>query len=399
MFAVCSYFRAASRKMCGSGVLLAGCGGVLGAVAWSGSVFTIPVSLVTVVLFGRVNQRTHSLGLMISYYAGAMWQMIPGAKIFFGHHVNPIEIVLLWLGFTGFLGVPWALFWSRNPRIRSWTVPSIILLLAVPPLGVIGCASPLTVAGIAFPGFGWLGLALTLLVCGLLASRPVLGLIVALACALPANLMWTVPKAPLDWTIVSTQFGGVGLDAADPVREFAIAKRIQQTALSSPAGVIVFPETVVPNWNAATEAFWSKTIQTLEHNGKTIVVGATVPFSSRQQYFNSVIIRGAGAPADFYQRIPIPVAMWMPFTDHGFPLRLDGSGIADVAGRKTAILICYEQILIWPVLTSFTHRPVLLVAIANEYWARGTSIPKIQRACVTSWSRLFHVPFVWAENT
>jgi ABC-type proline/glycine betaine transport system permease subunit len=83
--------------------------------------------------------------------------MIPGAKIFFGRHVTPIEILVLWLGFAGVLGVPWALFWSRNPKIRIWTVPFVILLLAVPPLGVIGCASPLTVAGIAFPGFGWLG--------------------------------------------------------------------------------------------------------------------------------------------------------------------------------------------------------------------------------------------------
>lgn len=399
MFAVCSYFRGPSRKTCGAGFLLAGCGCILGAVGWSGSLLAIPASLVPVFLFGCVNHRTHSLELMISYYAGATWQMVPGAEIFFGRHVTPIEILVLWLGFAGFLGVPWALFWSRNPKIRIWTVPFVILLLAVPPLGVIGCASPLTVAGIAFPGFGWLGLALTLLICGLLASRPVLGMIVALICALPANLSWTPPKAPMDWTTVSTQFGGVGLDATDPVREFVIAKRIQQTALSSPTGVIVFPEAVVPNWNAATEAFWQKTIQALQHNGKTIVVGATVPFANGRQHFNSVIIRGAGAPADFHQRIPIPIAMWIPFTDRGFPLRLDGPGIADVAGRKTAILICYEQILIWPVLTSFTDRPVLLLAIANEYWARGTSIPKIQRACATSWSRLFHVPFVWAENT
>jgi apolipoprotein N-acyltransferase len=222
---------------------------------------------------------------------------------------------------------------------------------------------------------------------------------VALVCALSANLSWTAPKAPVDWTTVSTQFGGVGLDATDPVREFAIAKRIQQIALTSSTGVIVFPEAVVPNWNAATEAFWRKTIQTLQHNGKTLVVGATVPLANGRQHFNSVIIRGAGASADFHQRIPIPIAMWTPFTDRGFPLHLDGPGIADIAGRKTAILICYEQILIWPVLTSFTHRPVLLLAIANEYWARGTKIPEIQRACVTSWSRLFHVPFVWAENT
>src|SRR6266567_6453283 len=75
------------------------------------------------------------------------------------------------------------------------------------------------------------------------------------------------------------------------------------------------------------------------------------------------------------------------------------AGTLQIAGRKAAVLICYEQLLIWPVLTSFREHPDLLVGIANDYWARSTSVPDIQWACVTSWARLFHVPILWAENT
>jgi len=113
----------------------------------------------------------------------------------------------------------------------------------------------------------------------------------------------------------------------------------------------------------------------------------------------ALVIRGAPQQSDFLQRIPIPIAMWTPGTDKGVPLRLDGAGTLRVAGRKGAILICYEQLLIWPVITSFKEHPSVLIGIANDYWARTTTVPDIQRASLKSWARLFHVPMLWAENT
>jgi hypothetical protein len=61
--------------------------------------------------------------------------------------------------------------------------------------------------------------------------------------------------------------------------------------------------------------------------------------------------------------------------------------------------MCYEQLLIWPALTSFKERPTILIGIANNYWAQSTTVSEIQRACLTNWARLFTVPMLWAENT
>ena len=91
--------------------------------------------------------------------------------------------------------------------------------------------------------------------------------------------------------------------------------------------------------------------------------------------------------------------MWTPGNNRGVPLRLGGAGTLSVAGQNGAILICYEQLLIWPVITSFKEHPTVLIGIANDYWARHTTVPEIQRACLTSWARLFHLPMLWAENT
>src|SRR5438094_825000 len=83
--------------------------------------------------------------------AGTTWQVIPGAATFFGHHDNVLEALLLWLALSFMLALPWAALWSGKPKTRLCTVPITIVLLAAPPLGLIGVASPITVAGILFP--------------------------------------------------------------------------------------------------------------------------------------------------------------------------------------------------------------------------------------------------------
>jgi apolipoprotein N-acyltransferase len=198
---------------------------------------------------------------------------------------------------------------------------------------------------------------------------------------------------------VSTHFGGVGLDTPNPIAEYAAAQSIQEMALRSPARVIVFPETVVSNWNEATDLFWADTFQLLQREGKTILIGATVSDTKTPHYFNSVVIRGASRNQTFLQRIPIPMAMWTPRSDRDVPLRLNGPGTLEIAGRRVAILICYEQLLVWPVTTSFRERPNLLLGMANDYWARSTTIPQVQHACSVSWARLFGIPILWAENS
>jgi len=72
--------------------------------------------------------------------------------------------------------------------------------------------------------------------------------------------------------------------------------------------------------------------------------------------------------------------------------------VVSVGGQRVAPLICYEQLIIWPVLQSMLHNPDLVIAVGNDWWTKGTSITAIQRASTEAWARLFDKPLVMSFN-
>jgi apolipoprotein N-acyltransferase len=184
---------------------------------------------------------------------------------------------------------------------------------------------------------------------------------------------------------------------ADDLADFAIEEQLQHAARSSRAKVLVFPEGAVRLWTDATDAFWAPAASDA---GKTLLIGAGEPIPGSARYYNSVIIVGDHSRPTFHQRIPVPGGMWNPFQPQGgVALNLLGPGTMDVGGQRAAILICYEQLLTWPMLRSAAEKPTILIAISNESWTAGTTVPRVQHACVRAWARLFGLPVISAINS
>ena len=114
-------------------------------------------------------------------------------------------------------------------------------------------------------------------------------------------------------------------------------------------------------------------------------------------YDNMVILRGAETQS-FKQRIPVPIGMWNPLRAASARLNISGTGLVELHGERAAILICYEQLLTWPVLASMAEHPTVLIAVANDHWVTGTPIPQFQLAAVRAWARLFRLPYLSAVN-
>jgi apolipoprotein N-acyltransferase len=225
---------------------------------------------------------------------------------------------------------------------------------------------------------------------------------------------------------VDTHLGAISHGPVSPLREYLATQDIQALAVASSARIVVFPESVVPRWTMSTDLFWKPTIDALRQNGKVVVIGALIPESlplsntdihaaidllrtaheahplpheaEPYSYRNVAIIRGTQSGI-FFQRVPVPVSVWKPFSRGGAPLHLGGPAVLELGGERAALLICYEQVIPWTLLTAALANPTLFVGMSNDHWASGTPIPRWQALCLRAWSRLFWVPYLLAVNT
>ncbi len=379
---------------------LALAGGLIGRIAWSGHVIALPLSLLLMPLIPPAGTRRNRWILFAAYYAGATWPIVPGSALFYGHHFNPLGMVPLWLAVAFLLSAPWALLCYGQSAVQlGWQIPVCFLVQSLPPFAMFALANPLVSAGAIFPSFGLTGLIGVVLLSVVLAVRPRGGIAFAmLAVIMAATFSSFQTLTPPDgWAAIDTNFSGAGVDTPDVLTQYKVAQSIQSTALASRASVLVFPESVVYRWNPATDLFWQETIAQLRRTGKTIIVGAVLDLSGRDRYLNVAVVRGDTTNA-FQQRIPMPVSLWKPLTSHGVPLNLYGPGTLAIHGERATILICYEQLLVWPMVRSIEEHPTVLVGMANEYWAKGTDTEAIQASALTAWGQLFHIPVVSAVN-
>ncbi len=346
----------------------------------------------------RQSRRIHAAAVAFAYYAGAIWLVIPGAKTFFGVNAGLLGGVALWLSGAALLCFPYAFLWNANRRLLPLRSVAAVLMSVPPPLGIIGVASPLTAAGLLFPGTGWFGLATTLAAIAVLCVRPTLAALGIAVIAFACNVAYPGdPKPPVGWEAINTHFGGLGLSGVSAGAEFEAAEFIQERALSSRARVVVFPETAVPRWTEATDLFWQPTLDAIASSGKTILIGTSFDIPERPGYENGIVIRGAQT-GTFLQHVPVPVGMWEPIHSSSVPLHIFGPSVIALDKHRVAIIICYEQFLTWPVLKAFLYRPDVLVGIANDYWARHTRVPTLEGQILKYWAKLFSSSLVSATN-
>src|SRR5882762_6336565 len=169
---ISAHFGRSLQKFLSSSVTLPAVAATTAATAWSGHLAAIPLSLVAPLLVYQTKSRKHAYASMFSYYAGASWPLIPGARAFFGVQGTPIIGLSLCLAAALLLALPWGLLFSRGRGRAAFCVPLCIVLAAMPPLGIIGWASPLLSAGVLFPGSKWFGLALIIGFLSLFRFKP-----------------------------------------------------------------------------------------------------------------------------------------------------------------------------------------------------------------------------------
>ncbi|MUO81239.1 conjugal transfer protein TraB, partial [Agrobacterium vitis] len=354
-----------------------------GWTAWSGHVLTLPVAVLFPALWAMSPSRLTAMLVSAGYFLAASRGLPQGVANFYAADLWPG--LLLWaVASLSFAGVHAAL-WKGQPEGKSpgegrtgmamaGRYLAAAMLMGLPPLGITGWAHPLTATGVLFPGWGWWGLVAMTAGLAMMTSRYWRAVAIVMGGFwLWSTATWTSPKLPEGWKGVDLEQGQkLGRDGSlDDHRDLIATVR---AVAGEKTRFIVLPESALGFWTPTVARLWSQGLQGSE---LTVIAGAAV--IDPGGYDNVMVAISAEEAQILYrERMPVPVSMWQPWrawTGQGGGARanLFGNPVVQNDGQKVAVLICYEQLVLWPVLQSMLHSPTAIVAPGNGWWTAGTS--------------------------
>ncbi|UWU26222.1 conjugal transfer protein TraB (plasmid) [Rhizobium sp. CB3060] len=379
-----------------------------GLIGWSGEVLLLPVAMVFPALWAMSPLRMVAAFVSAGYFLAASRGLPQGVANFYAADLWPG--LLLWVGaslsFVAVHAAAWTLpvrgrlLKGHPEKGRAVRYLAVGVLTGLPPFGITGWAHPLTAAGVLFPGWGWWGLIAT--AAGLLVMTTRVWPAAAVTLGgfwLWSAATWTEPKLPDGWKAVDLEQGQMlGRDGSlEQHRDLIATVRV---AAADGSRVFLLPESALGFWTPTVSRLWQDAIRDLNI---TVLAGAAVV--DPQGYDNVMVAVSADEVRIVYrERMPVPVSMWRPWlawTGQGGGARAHffENTAVEIGSTRIAPLICYEQLILWPVVQSMLHRPSIIVATGNGWWTKGTSIVSIQKASTVAWAKLFDLPVVMAFNT
>jgi len=364
-----------------------------GWAAWNTIDGALVLSLLLPVLWARSPNRWAAAGVAVAYYLGAGLDVPAGAGVFFGDQPGAFGWFLLG-GVAVANSIPWAALWRSDPH--GWRAVAAVVLTSIPPIGIVGWANPLTAAGIVFPSMGWIGLLGLMLIIAVSTRMPFASTGIATGGVLIGLFFGPDLAGPAGWMGIDTQLSG-GRGDLNLVQTYIDTQHLQQLARNTKSEVIVMPETV-GGLASASVPLWSDEQSKMKLEGRTVIVGMTQREAGSSHYDNIMMAIGAKSGIVYKQRVPVPVSMWRPFTHEGARAYWFDNPVVSIHGRHVGFLVCYEQLITWPVLHSVLAGSQILAAPGNAWWAKDTKIPEIQHRAVRAWGQLFDIPVITAFN-
>lgn len=339
------------------------------------------------------------------------WEEIPDALRFFeADHIGLGFAVLIWLGHSLFMTTPWVIAYCQNPSAKQAVMRSlaITLVLFVPPLGYFVWLQPITAAGALFPGWGWIGFTLTIVLMLLFValrfskakSKKGFAFLIVflLAVSTLANLSYKKPKKPHGWVAVNTNLGPAPHDYFSlAYREFALI-HLAEEGLNRGYKVLIFPENVAVDWMPGTVNQWQSIEPELHAKHASIILGAQLDHPD-QSFDNVLVTLGVGGEQILPARQPMPLGLWKPWSRQTYHAHWMDLGKFKLQGYEVAYLICYEQMIGWPLLSSFMTdpKPDVVISSANQWFSTYSGYVK-QHNVMLSNARLFGVSTLTAVN-
>ncbi|NTB05732.1 conjugal transfer protein TraB [Agrobacterium tumefaciens] len=370
-----------------------------GYLAWSGHVLALPAATAFPALWSLARSRRTAGHVSAAYFLASSRGLPQGVAAFYQSDIWP-GLILWIVASSGFVLVH-VVLWSRESGVRKTLRYLIAMaLMAIPPFGIVGWAHPIVAAGVLFPGWRWIGLAAMAAGLAIMTTRyrPAAA-ITLVGFWLWSAAFWTGPEVGRHWQGVDLQLGdSLGRDTSLARHSDFVATLRSERRRDT--DYMLLPESALGFWTPSVDRLWRQQLTGTELNA---IAGAAVV---EPEGYENVLVRISSTESEilYRQRMPVPGSMWQPWLpligrSGGARADFFANPIVLVGGQRLAPLICYEQLIIWPILQSMLHDPDLIIAIGNGWWTKETSIIAIQRTSTEAWARLFGKPVVMSFNT
>lgn len=394
--------------------LAASFGAAVGWLAWPDWIGVAPLVLIAIPAWNRGHWLAPFLS-MLGYHLATTWGLIHGTAVFFPDAGVALGVAF-WVFSSLVFALPYLLYrfligllsrgthhlWKDGLAAVLVTVLLSALSTVLPPLGIIGWTSPWIGAlqAAALPG-GWVEMVLVIgaIACMAIAAEiPILIILLVLG-GLALFPPSTDHPLPQGWVGINTHLGRLYSGLSYVQASMRLVPRVLSD-LRQGDRVVLLPEGIAGPWLPGTRAIWRPVTRwTAKHPGQTVLLGADVPLA--KGYLDALVKIQDGRQTVLPDHIPVPFSMWHPWRPWGGFRMAPFSGnpeTTEIDHRKGGYLICYEQLLMWPALDLYPQGIQILLAPANDWWARGTDIPAIQRASAKAWGAFFGVPVLFAVN-
>lgn len=376
---------------------------VIGYFAWSGPEWVgLAVLLPAVWIAGR--NRWEGSAAVLAYYLTGSRSLPDSSGAFFENEHSYLLGIIMWLAAGVLNTAPWAGLWTRTagPLQLAARIAILLIVLMIPPFGLIAWLHPLLGAASNFPGTRWFGIAagfLAILLVSILARQSLKWSALIATCILvaqpfiPANT-----KSFEEWTGIDTQWGRPPEQAtkSEYKRLTQIASAAEK-AFKNGSRVAILPEQIAGVWNRSSEAYLTARLKDYLQEGRILIVGGSINISGR--HLNTAFILSKDNVDHYYARQSVPVSMWRPWAQNSYAPNWLASGIKIIDGKKVLMSMCYEDFLFGLGLLPFIKdQPNIIISMANAWWAGNSNEVQVQRLHITSLGRIFGVPVIRSVN-
>ena len=117
----------------------------------------------------------------------------------------------------------------------------------------------------------------------------------------------------------------------------------------------------------AIRSYYDKLVYAYINPEKKILAGANLRDPKSFDMYDNVLVEVTqnGIKTLYKQRVPVPIAMWNPFSKTGAKAYINGDSIINYHDQTIGVFICYEQLLTFTYFQTMSHKPNLLLGISN----------------------------------